>query len=135
MIHFITENGQGVAAEATRDADTVRVTPDVLRRVFGWELKPQGLCKDDVCIPIPQRGDLVADGRVNLAGFAQLLDRPLVVDAAEAVVHLGESARQRGAALASLRAPDFTLPDLDGRLHSLADYRGKRVLLVAHASW
>ena len=32
-------------------------------------------------------------------------------------------------------APDFTLPDLAGHMHSLSDYRGKKVLLIAYASW
>ena len=32
-------------------------------------------------------------------------------------------------------APDFSLPDLAGRLHTLSDYRGKKVLLIAYASW
>jgi hypothetical protein len=27
------------------------------------------------------------------------------------------------------------LPDLDGNLHRLSDYRGKKVLLSAWASW
>ncbi|MBQ3913585.1 MAG: peroxiredoxin [Lachnospiraceae bacterium] len=27
------------------------------------------------------------------------------------------------------KAPDFTLPDQDGKLHSLSEYRGKRVIL------
>lgn len=27
------------------------------------------------------------------------------------------------------KAPEFTLPDQNGELHSLKDYRGKRVLL------
>ncbi|TAJ31410.1 MAG: redoxin domain-containing protein, partial [Reyranella sp.] len=35
----------------------------------------------------------------------------------------------------SLEAPDFTLPDLDGKTHSLAEQRGKKVLLVSWASW
>ena len=30
---------------------------------------------------------------------------------------------------------DLSLPDLDGRLHSLAEHRGTKVLLVAYASW
>ena len=48
---------------------------------------------------------------------------------------LGNAASDRAAALASLEAPDFTLPDLDGRLHSLSEHRGKKVLLIAYASW
>ncbi len=48
---------------------------------------------------------------------------------------LGEAAADRASQLASGEAPDFTLPDLQGRLHSLSDYRGKKVLLVTYASW
>ena len=45
------------------------------------------------------------------------------------------SARERGERLASLEAPDFELPDLSGQLHRLSDQRGKKVLLIAYASW
>lgn len=31
--------------------------------------------------------------------------------------------------------PDFALPDLDGKTVRLSDFRGKRVALVAWASW
>jgi hypothetical protein len=61
--------------------------------------------------------------------------RPLAIDRAEAVAYLGVSAADRAAALAALDAPDFTLPDLDGRRHTLSEHRGKKVLLVAYASW
>jgi hypothetical protein len=45
------------------------------------------------------------------------------------------SARERSQALAAQQAPDFSLPDLDGRLHTLREHRGKKILLVAWASW
>jgi alkyl hydroperoxide reductase subunit AhpC len=32
-------------------------------------------------------------------------------------------------------APDFTLPDLDGNLHSLSDHRGEKVVLLSWASF
>jgi len=66
---------------------------------------------------------------------AQEGGRPVALDEAERVAYLGVSAGERGRRLASLEAPDFTLPDLDGRPHSLSAQRGKKVLLVAYASW
>jgi hypothetical protein len=87
---------------------------------------------------------IIDDGRVAVLGEregAELLrraaaeGRPVAVDQAERAGYLGVAAGARAAALASLEAPDFTLPDLDGRLHSLAEHRGKKVLLVAYASW
>ncbi len=31
--------------------------------------------------------------------------------------------------------PDFTLPDLDGHMHSLTEFRGKKLLVFMWASW
>jgi hypothetical protein len=70
-----------------------------------------------------------------LDALAAAGDRPLAVDHDEGVAYLGVPAAARAAQLASLEAPDFSLPDLDGRRHSLAEHRGKKVLLVAYASW
>lgn len=61
--------------------------------------------------------------------------RPVAIDRDERAAYLGVSAADRAGALSSLEAPDFTLPDLDGRSHTLSAYRGKKVLLVAYASW
>jgi len=72
---------------------------------------------------------------VVLAKRAETAGRPVAVDLDEGVAYLGVTARERAAALASLEAPDFRLPDLDGRLHSLSEHRGKKVLLVAYGSW
>jgi peroxiredoxin len=57
------------------------------------------------------------------------------VDIEEGAAFLGASARERSQALAAQHAPDFSLPDLDGRLHTLREHRGKKILLVAWASW
>ena len=70
-----------------------------------------------------------------LARRAETAGRPVAVDLDERVAYLGVSASARAKALGSLEAPDFTLPDLDGRPHSLSQQRGKKVLLVAYASW
>jgi hypothetical protein len=102
---------------------------------LGWQLKPEGLCQGDVCIPVRDRTGWVADGVIELAGLAKALGRPLAVDADERVAALGTAAATRAASLTSLEAPDFSLPDLAGRMHTLSEHRGKKVLLIAYASW
>lgn len=131
----LLDEGKVYAVAATVNDNSLRVSPAVLREALGWELKPQGLCQGDRCVPIGGSADLIDDAGIDLAGFARRLGRPLAIDVAEGVACLGASAGDRAVQLASLQAPDFTLPDLAGRLHSLSDYRGKKVLLVAYASW
>jgi hypothetical protein len=131
----LIQGERATRAVARIEGGRVRVVPEDLERAFGWALKPQGLCKGDVCVTLRERrGLLDADG-VDLAVFAQTVGLPLAMDAGEGVAVLGESAAARGSQLASLVAPDFTLPDLEGRLHSLSQHHGKKVLLIAYASW
>jgi len=70
-----------------------------------------------------------------LAKRAEVGGRPVALDLDEHAAYLGINAAERAKSLASLEAPDFTLPDLDGRMHSLSQQRGTKVLLVAYASW
>jgi hypothetical protein len=121
--------------EATLDGGSVRIAADALRDALGWELKPEGLCRGDACVPVTDRGALVHDDGLDLAAFAAVLQRPLALDAAEGAAALGTATADRASALASLEAPDFALPDLDGTIHRLSEHRGKKVLLVAYASW
>ncbi len=106
-----------------------------LERATGWTLKPEGLCRDTVCVPVRDRAALASAAGVDLAAFAAALGRPLALDALEGAAALGTAAADRAAALASLEAPDFALPDLAGRLHTLSEHRGKKALLIAYASW
>lgn len=48
---------------------------------------------------------------------------------------LEEKARQEEVASGTITAPDFTLPDLDGKQVSLSDYRGKWVVLDFWGTW
>lgn len=77
----------------------------------------------------------LAGRAVPLAELAARLDRPVAIDLEERAVYLGVAAAERARRLASLEAPDFVLPDLNGGRHRLAEHRGKKVFLVAWASW
>lgn len=123
----------GVDADATGGG--LWLSGDDFKRVSGWEFKPQGFCKDDVCVPIPDERKFVASGRYNLTALANLLGLPVVSDAEHHAWCFGEAASERTRMLTSLDAPDFTLPDLDGKMHSLSAYRGKKVFVVSWASW
>lgn len=101
--------------------------------VTGWTLKPEGMCRDELCVPL--NAALLQDGRIDVAGFWRHLGNPVAHDRAGATYALGAGPATRQSALAGLEAPDFALPDLDGKLHRLSDYRGQKVLLVTWASW
>jgi hypothetical protein len=126
----------GIAHEVTAvvDGDRVFLSAAGLA-TLGWELHPEGLCRDGLCIPVSEDVAIETERGFELAALARVLDRPLAVDAGEHAAYLGVSAGERTRALRSLVAPDFTLPDLSGRPHRLSDHRGKKILLVAYASW
>ncbi len=121
------------AIDATVKDGRVLLTPETVRDALGWSLEERGLCRGDSCVPVRDRDALVGSEGIDLEALARNLDRPLAVD--EGVAALAASSEERSARLQTLEAPDFTLPDLDGKLHSLSDHRGKKVLLVAYASW
>ena len=109
---------------------TVAMAPDgsIDPGPFGWERKPEGLCRGDVCIPL-------ANAPLTLEEFARATRRPLVIDETHRVAALGASAADRSAELRSGFAPDFALPDVKGVLHRLSDFRGRKVVLYAYGSW
>ena len=119
------------------DGDRLFAAPDALESVTGWTLKPEGLCRGDVCVPVRDRDALVVGEHIDLAAFASALHRLAVVDVDEAVVALGAPAAERASALASGHAPDFELPgvDVDGGALRLSSVGRKKKLLLAWASW
>jgi hypothetical protein len=131
----LIDGDRATEVDAAIAGDSVRLSAGDLRHATGWELRPEGLCRGDVCVPVRDAAALAGPEGVDIAAFARALDRPLALDAAERAGALGTAAAERSARLATLEAPDFRLPDLDGRLHALSEHRGKKVLLIAYASW
>ena len=126
---FISETvGQ---AEVRVDGDRLLVAPAALPAAVGWELKPEGLCRGDVCVPARLDGD----GEVDITAIAAALGRAVVVDAAAGLVAMALDGEDRRRAITSLEAPTFTLPDLEGRPRSLAEWRDRKKLLLAFSSW
>jgi len=130
----LIDDGIPHEVEALIDDGRVLLSPDGLARL-GWELHPEGLCREGLCIPVAEDSGLETPRGIDLVAFARAIDRPVAIDVEERAAYLGVSAGERQRALRSLVAPDFTLPDLSGRPHRLSDHRGKKVLLVAYASW
>jgi hypothetical protein len=108
---------------------------EALRDALGWELHEGTLCNDAMCVPLPAGSRLGDGGVFDLAEVAATLGRPLALDVDAGAAFLGVSADERAQTLGSLMAPDFTLPDLAGRSHTLSSFRGKKVFMVAWASW
>jgi hypothetical protein len=125
---------------AADNAGQLWITTTDLKRATGFELKPQGVCRAELCFPLPksrQKEFVHKDSGAtwfNLTAFAQLVHQPVAHDEALATWYFGLRSDQRQG-LASLRAPNFTLPDMEGKMHSLSDFRGKKVFLVTWASW
>ncbi len=113
----------------------MRVAQDAFEKAMGWQLKPEGLCKGAVCVPVRDRDALVHTDGIDLEEFASVTGRPCSIDAAEGVAAFGTTAASQSSLMESLEAPDFKLPDLSGQTHSLSAYRGNKVLFVAYASW
>jgi hypothetical protein len=125
---------------ANADRGQLWITTVDLKRATGFALKPQGVCRDELCFPLPKSREQEfvekSSGKTwfDLMAFARLVDQPVTYDEALATWYFGLRSDQRQG-LASLEAPDFTLPDMNGKIHSLSDFRGKKVLLLTWASW
>ena len=137
MVTVVTDRGQQMLAGARVEGERLWLTPSDLEAATGWELQPEGFCHGGACVPLPagRESELVREGRVETGALWRHLGKALAHSEAGDVWVLGEGAGDRAEALRSLQAPDFSLPDPSGAMHSLSEQRGKKVLLVSWASW
>src|SRR4051812_21237087 len=98
----------------------------------GWQPKSEGLCRGEVCVPAP--GSLRDDGTVDVGVAASRLGMPVVRDDEHRLTAIGPGATT-GHTLSSAVAPDPELSDRNGAPFRLSSLRGRKVLLVAWASY
>jgi hypothetical protein len=101
-------------------------------RGTGWELKPEGACRAEVCVPLP-KDVCSADGRVDLPAVADALGMALVADEARGLWALGPVSG--GRTLMTAVVPEITLPDRYGKPFALSSLKGMKVFLATWASW
>lgn len=94
-------------------------------RATGWHLSPEGACRGGLCVPLPPLGETIP-----LDVVAGHLGVGVVHDERHGVWAVGPSTVS-GRALESADAPDFTLPDLEGRPFRFRSLRGRKAVLVA----
>jgi hypothetical protein len=138
---ILYQQGETRVADAEEDGTRLWLKLADLTAASGWTLKPEGVCKDEICVPVPdaRRAALIRDGAsgtlLDLTEFARLIEQPFAHDEKNATWYFGPAGWEWKTKLTSRRAPDFSLPDLAGEPHTLSELLGKRILLLFWASW
>lgn len=113
---------------------TTAVDPHELTRRTGWEIKPEGACLGDVCVPLPAEARR-PDGSFDAAVLSERLGMPLLSDNEHGLWALGP-ATATGRSLTTAVAADLELPAYpSGEPFHLSSLRGQKVVLMSWASW
>ncbi len=99
----------------------------------GWQIKPEGACKGEVCIPLPQSA-MTEDGQLNIEHVAETMQMPIADEPSESLYALGPESIG-GRALVSAKAPDLALPDVNGNVFKLSSLLGKKIVVYAWAPY
>lgn len=131
----VSQNGESLSVEVAPGFGEFAVAVEDFERATGWQLKPQGLCLGDVCVPVRDLPLLTRDNQIDLVEFARSVNQNIVFDKARKIAALGERADLRGDEMSTLEAPDFVLPDIHGKKVSFSDFNRRKRLLLAWSSW
>jgi len=124
---------RAIRHDPKQPTDALWVRTRDLPAINEFELKPQGACRADICVPIAK--GMVRGDYFDLTAFAKQLGQSVVADVDARVWSFGEIQSLRGSFLEGRIAPDFAVPDRAGRSVQLRSLRGKKVLVVTWASW
>lgn len=107
--------------------DHLDVGPQEFEAATGWQIKPEGACKGEVCVPL-------GGGGFDLLTAAERLGMAVVPEPDPGLWAVGPESIG-GRALATADASDFSLPALDGTQFRIDSLRGQKVLVVAWAPY
>ena len=125
-----------VQVRAGRDGDRLLIARSDLPEATGWALKPEGLCRGDVCVLVGDPAGMVEGELVDVAALAERVGFTIAVDAAEGIAVFGGPATPVTDVEAGTRsAPDVALPTLDGTEVKFSDFAGQKRMVVAWSSW
>ena len=131
--------GKTITLSETGDFHTsgLLIRPDDLSRVNGFVLKPEGACYEDMCIPMNDALLIEQGGKTwfDLTAFADLLGQPYVADKEAGVWSFAEIPAKRESMMVDAMAPDFEVTDRQGNVVRMADFKGKKALIVTWSSW
>jgi hypothetical protein len=140
-VTVIVDGKAATTSRAQVRGDDVWLRLDELPSATAWELKPEGVCRGETCVPLSpsQKAAVLGDEKTpnwfNVSEFARLIEEPVAIDQQERVWYFGPPGWEWKSRSAGNAAPDFTAPDLAGEQHSLRELRGKKMLLLFWASW
>jgi hypothetical protein len=129
--------GKTTTLTETGTGDELLIKPEDLAGINGFELKPEGACYEDMCIPLNNKLLVEQDGTkwFNLSAFADLLGQPYVADHDASIWSFAEIPAKRESMRTDAMAPDFELTDRKGKVIRMADLKGKKALIVTWSSW
>ncbi len=129
--------GRTITLAEAGEGEDLLVHPEDLARINGFEVKPEGACFNDLCIPLTGTTLVERAGEtwLNLTAFADLLGQPYVADTEARVWSFAEIPAKRENMMQGAMAPDFEVTDRQGNLVTLADLKGKKALIVTWSSW
>ena len=113
------------------------IRPDDLININGFEVKPEGVCHGDLCIPLTTALLVEQDDQTwfDLTAFADLLEQPYVADHEARVWSFAEIPAKRHNMMTEAMAPSLELTDRQGNIFNITDLKGKKALIVTWSSW
>ena len=130
-------NGKHVNVTEGGEVDALLIQPSDLTSINGFEIKPEGACLGELCIPLSSDLTIQKDGQewFDLTAFADLLEQPYVADLETRVWSFAEVPANRENRLLNAMVPDIEVTDRSGNVVRLADLKGKKAMIVTWSSW